>query len=105
MHKILLVEDDEVIRQQVKKMLEQWGYEVVLVEDFMEVLSIFVKVEPHLVLMDIGLPLFNGYHWCQEIRKVSKVPLTKMVSWQKFKGFCADLMSLERIRIFWNIWV
>lgn len=75
MHKILLVEDDEVIRQQVKKMLEQWGCEVVLVEDFMEVLSIFVKVEPHLVLMDIGLPLFNGYHWCQEIRKVSKVPI------------------------------
>ena len=75
MHKILLVEDDEVIRQQVKTMVEQWGYEVVLVEDFMEVLSIFVKVEPHLVLMDIGLPLFNGYHWCQEIRKVSKVPI------------------------------
>ena len=75
MHKILLVEDDEVIRQQVKKMLEQWGYEVVLVEDFMEVLSIFVKEEPQLVLMDIGLPLFNGYHWCQEIRKVSKVPI------------------------------
>ena len=66
---------NEGIRQQVKKMLEQWGYEVVLVEDFMEVLSIFVKVEPHLVLMDIGLPLFNGYHWCQEIRKVSKVPI------------------------------
>lgn len=75
MHKILLVEDDEVIRQQVKKILEQWEYEVVLVEDFMEVLSLFVKEEPHLVLMDIGLPLFNGYHWCQEIRKVSKVPI------------------------------
>ena len=75
MHKILLVEDDEVIRQQVKKMLEQWGYEVVLVEDFMEVLSLFVKEEHHLVLMDIGLHLFNGYHWCQEIRKVSKVPI------------------------------
>ena len=75
MHKILLVEDDEVIRQQVKKILEQWGYEVVLVEDFMEVLSLFVKEEPHLVLMDIGLPLFNGYRWCQEIRKVSKVPI------------------------------
>lgn len=74
MHKILLVEDDEVIRQQVKKILEQWEYEVVLVEDFMEVLSL-VKEEPHLVLMDIGLPLFNGYHWCQEIRKVSKVPI------------------------------
>ena len=75
MHKILLVEDDEVIRQQVKKILEQWEYEVVLVEDFMEVLSLFVEEEPHLVLMDIGLPLFNGYHWCQEIRKVSKVPI------------------------------
>lgn len=75
MHKILLVEDDEVIRQQVKKILEQWEYEVVLVEDFMEVLSLFVKEEPHLVLMDIGLPIFNGYHWCQEIRKVSKVPI------------------------------
>lgn len=75
MYKILLVEDDEVIRQQVKKILEQWEYEVVLVEDFMEVLSLFVKEEPHLVLMDIGLPLFNGYHWCQEIRKVSKVPI------------------------------
>ena len=60
MHKILLVEDDEVIRQQVKKILEQWGYEVVLVEDFMEVLSIFVKVEPHLVLMDIVMAINMG---------------------------------------------
>ena len=75
MHKILLVEDDAVIRQQVKKMLEQWGFEVIAVEDFMQVLTIFVKEEPHLVLMDIGLPLFNGYHWCQEIRKISKVPI------------------------------
>ena len=75
MHKILLVEDDQVIRQQVGKMLSEWGFEVVLVEDFMEVLSLFVKSEPHLVLMDIGLPLFNGYHWCQENRKISKVPI------------------------------
>ncbi|HEW3379007.1 TPA: response regulator transcription factor [Streptococcus pneumoniae] len=75
MHKILLIEDDQVIRQQIGKMLSEWGFEVVLVEDFMEVLSIFVQSEPHLVLMDIGLPLFNGYHWCQEIRKISKVPI------------------------------
>ena len=68
MHKIMLVEDDPVIRQMIKKMLEQWGYQVFAVEDFMEVLSLFVKEEPQLVLMDIGLPLFNGYHWCQEIR-------------------------------------
>ncbi|COF39447.1 DNA-binding response regulator [Streptococcus pneumoniae] len=75
MHKILLIEDDQVIRQQVGKMLSEWGFEVVLVEDFMKVLSLFVQSEPHLVLMDIGLPLFNGYHWCQEIRKISKVPI------------------------------
>ncbi|WP_247948540.1 response regulator transcription factor [Streptococcus gordonii] len=75
MHKIMLVEDDPVIRQMIKKMLEQWGYQVFAVEDFMEVLSLFVKEEPQLVLMDIGLPLFNGYHWCQEIRKISTVPI------------------------------
>ena len=75
MHKILLVEDDNIIRQQVKQLLEQWGYEVVAVEDFMDVLGIFVESDPHLILMDIGLPLYNGYHWCQEIRKVSKVPI------------------------------
>ena len=75
MHKILLVEDDQVIRQQVRKLLSEWGFQVILVEDFMEVLSLFVQSEPHLVLMDIGLPLFNGYHWCQEIRKISKVPI------------------------------
>ena len=69
MHKIMLVEDDPVIRQMIKKMLEQWGYQVFAVEDFMEVLTLFVKEEPQLVLMDIGLPLFNGYHWCQEIQR------------------------------------
>ena len=75
MHKILLVEDDAVIRQMIKKMLEQWGYQVVAIEDSMQVLTTFVKEEPQLVLMDIGLPLFNGYHWCQEIRKISTVPI------------------------------
>ena len=75
MHKILLVEDDETIRQQVKKIMEQWGFEVIAVDDFMDVLGTFVQTNPHLILMDIGLPLYNGYHWCQEIRKVSKVPI------------------------------
>ena len=80
MHKILLVEDDAVIRQMIKKMLEQWGYQVVAIEDFMQVLTTFVKEEPQLVLMDIGLPLFNGYHWCQEIRKISTLPIMLLSS-------------------------
>ena len=69
-------------------MLSEWGVEVVLVEDFMEVLSLFVQSEPHLVLMDIGLPLFNGYHWCQEIRKISKVPYHVSVFERPGYGYC-----------------
>lgn len=60
MHKILLIEDDQVIRQQIGKMLSEWGFEVVLVEDFMEVLSLFVQSEPHLVLMDIVMAINMG---------------------------------------------
>ena len=60
MHKILLVEDDEIIRQQVKQLLEQWGYEVVAVEDFMDVLGIFVETDPHLILMDIVMAINMG---------------------------------------------
>ena len=47
MHKILLVEDDETIRQQVKKIMEQWGFEVIAVDDFMDVLGSFVQINPH----------------------------------------------------------
>ena len=75
MHKILLVEDDVVIRQMVTESLEQWNYQVVTVEDFSQVLSLFVAEQPHLIVMDIGLPMYNGYHWAQEIRKVSTVPI------------------------------
>lgn len=75
MYKILIVEDDMVIANQVAKHLEKWGYCVQLTTDFMTVAEQFVKFEPQLVLMDIGLPFFNGYHWCSEIRKLSKVPI------------------------------
>ena len=75
MFRILIVEDDLVISEMVKKHLEKWGYEVECVSDFANVLSHFGKVEPHLVLMNIGLPFYNGYYWCAEIRKISQVPL------------------------------
>ena len=75
MYKILIVEDDVVISEEVSKQLTKWGYEVFQIHDFTRVIEGFEKVEPHLVLMDIGLPFYNGYYWCTEIRKSSKVPI------------------------------
>ncbi|MDE5931674.1 MAG: response regulator transcription factor [Lachnospiraceae bacterium] len=75
MYRILLVEDDPVIFTQVSAHLTKWGYEMRGVSDFGDVLSDVAGFEPHLVLMDIGLPFYNGYYWCGEIRKVSKVPI------------------------------
>ena len=59
----------------MKKQIESWGNQVKLVEDFQNVLSAFVEYDPHMVLVDIMLPFFNGYHWCSEIRKISGVPV------------------------------
>ena len=75
MYKVLVVEDDLVISRTLTAHLVKWGYEVVDVTDFKEVLSIFIQFQPHLVLMDISLPFFNGYYWCTQIRNISKVPL------------------------------
>lgn len=75
MYKILIVEDDGVIAGVVREYLSRWGYEVRCVEDFGKVLEDFVRYEPQLVLMDISLPFYNGYHWCAEIRKLSRVPV------------------------------
>ncbi len=75
MFRILIVEDDEIITRTLKKQISTWGYEVKNIEDFNNVLIEFNDFNPHLVLMDITLPFFNGYHWCSEIRKTSKVPL------------------------------
>ena len=74
-YKILLVEDDAVIRRAVAAHIRSWGYEAVEVEDFEQVMGIFTREEPHLVLLDISLPFFNGFHWCMQIRQVSKVPI------------------------------
>ena len=75
MHKFFLSKMMKPFANKWKKIMEQWGFEVIAVDDFMDVLGTFVQTNPHLILMDIGLPLYNGYHWCQEIRKVSKVPI------------------------------
>lgn len=75
MYRILIVEDDEVIAGTVRRQMENWGYEARCVEDFKNVMSEFGEFDPQLVLMDISLPFFNGYHWCTQIRQISKVPV------------------------------
>ncbi len=80
MYRIFLVEDDEVIAGAVKRHLEGWGYTVRCAQAFDRVLQEFAAFDPQLVLLDISLPFFNGYHWCQEIRKVSKVPILFLTS-------------------------
>ena len=75
MYKLLIVEDDPGIAEGIKAQTEAWGLEVRTVENFRNVLAEFSEYRPHIVLLDIMLPFFNGYHWCSEIRKVSKVPI------------------------------
>ena len=74
-YRLLLVEDDFVISSEMKRHLEKWGYEVNCVQDFGNVLAEFAACSPHLVLMDIGLPFYNGYYWCSQIRQISQVPI------------------------------
>ena len=75
MYKILIVEDDDIIAKSIKKYLESWSYEVQIVEDFNSVDQEFEDFGADLVLMDITLPYFNGYYWCEKIRKTSNKPI------------------------------
>lgn len=75
MFRIFLVEDDPAISGVLERQLTAWNYQVGLVQDFQDVLGDFRTFQPHLVLLDISLPYRNGYHWCEEIRKISKVPI------------------------------
>lgn len=75
MYKILIVEDDMTIAKTMSGHLNQWGYHCVCANDFKNITAQFAAEKPQLVLMDISLPNFNGYHWCSEIRRLSQVPL------------------------------
>ncbi len=69
------MEDDSGIARAICRQAQMWEFETNCVTDFRQVLSEFSEYQPHLVLLDISLPFFNGYHWCEEIRKISKVPI------------------------------
>ena len=75
MSRILIIEDDLLIAKMIAKGLRQWGFDTKIIDDFQNVIGAFRDYDPHLVLLDISLPFYNGYHWCSEIRKVSKIPI------------------------------
>lgn len=75
MYRIFIVEDDMTIARTLAEHLEKWDYETEYAKDFKNIIERFIEFDPQLVILDIMLPLFNGFHWCQEIRKISKVPI------------------------------
>lgn len=75
MYRLLIVEDDRGIARSVREQAEAWDITARIVTDFHNVMAEFSRFDPHIVLLDISLPFFNGYHWCGEIRRVSNVPV------------------------------
>lgn len=75
MYRLLIIEDDNGIAEAIKTHAEAWDFQVCLIENFRNVMAEFAAFQPHIILLDIALPFYNGYHWCSEIRKISKVPI------------------------------
>lgn len=74
-YKILIIEDDRIIAESIKKHLEKWDYKIYCVTDFKEVIREVIGFKPELILLDITLPFYNGFYWCNEIRKFTKIPI------------------------------
>lgn len=75
MYRLLIVVDDAGIAEAIREQAQLWDLQVACVQNFRNVMAEFAVFDPHIVLLDIGLPFFNGYHWCSEIRRVSRVPI------------------------------
>lgn len=75
MYRLFIVEDDPGIAKAVAAQAQAWNLQTHIVQDFSNVMHEFAEFSPHIVLLDIMLPFFDGYHWCSEIRRVSKVPI------------------------------
>ncbi len=75
MYKILIIEDDNVISGIIAEGLRKWDFDAQSINDFRNISTEFSMLSPHLVLMDINLPFYDGFYWCEQIRKVSNVPI------------------------------
>lgn len=73
--KLMIIEDEPTIRSMLGETFEKWGFEVVQLIEFDHVLDEFLNEKPHLILLDINLPSYDGFYWCNQIREVSKVPI------------------------------
>lgn len=87
MYRIMIVEDDPGIAEGLQQLIEGWGLEACVVRDFQHITEEFQTCQPHLVLLDISLPFYNGYYWCGELRRLSNVPIL-------FLSSTADNMSI-----------
>lgn len=74
-YRIYLVEDDAMLAEEISKLLVKWGYEVNTAQMFDNILDEFLIIQPHIVLMDVNIPRFDGFHWCRKIREISTVPI------------------------------
>jgi DNA-binding response OmpR family regulator len=75
MYKILIIEDDSALCTNLSKNLSRWNFETYSINDFENVTAEFLNIKPHLILMDVNLPYFDGFFWCKQIREVSKTPI------------------------------
>jgi DNA-binding response OmpR family regulator len=80
MKKIIIIEDDEVIREELQNFLQKYGYEVKTPIDFNNIIKYVENENANLILLDINLPVFDGYYICREIRKTSEVPIIIVTS-------------------------
>jgi DNA-binding response OmpR family regulator len=89
---ILIIEDDRTIRQELKTLLERYGYAVITTDDFRNVAGFALEENPHLILLDINLPLYDGFHICRELRRTSNIPIIVVTS---RNSEADELMSLH----------
>lgn len=75
MYKILFVEDDIDLAKETLIALEKWGFKVNLIDNFENIIEEFIYIKPEVVLLDVNLPLYNGFYWCEKIREISNVPI------------------------------
>lgn len=74
-YRIYLVEDDEMLAEEIDRLLKKWGYDVLIAKMFDNILDEFMAIQPHVILMDVNIPSFDGFHWCKKIREISGVPI------------------------------